>query len=612
MRNHNYGAVLLVALAALVSGVGALSGAPQALAAAPAFTVVDANGNTTPDYIDSDNATHYDVTTIVGAGSDMVVVGIDAATTWNLTGPNAGTISAGGYSSITFSGIGSLVAGDDDDRFVFLTASTGLSIDGGLGTNTLDYSSRTANVSINLAFGSASGTSGVSYVQNVIGGAGADSLTGDGSDNVFTGGPGKDIITGGGGLDTVAETRDADLTLTNTGLTVGGVPEDMLSGIEAARLTGGPANNTLNALTFSGEAVLDGGDGNDTLRGGSGADVLIGGEGDDAMIGNGGSDQFTGGPGTNTITESGTSGDADTIVETCDSDFELTDTGLVWSEGKDQAGVGTFLGNIEKLDLTGGPGDNDFSISVGAGGSISVEGGEGYDSLILDPESAAVELVANGLAVPSCGQYTTYMAVEAVRVVGLIDMPADMTVAATSSAGATVDFTVTADNPLDPLVVSCDPASGSSFPVGTTTVHCTATDTDGNAVSDSFTVTVTPFVAPTISWSGFLQPINADGSSVFKLKSTVPVKFALTGDSAGVTDLAAKFYYVKVDNGVTGDEVEAVITSAATAGNLFRYDPASGQYIFNWGTKGLTSGTYRIRVDLGDGVATHTVLVSLK
>jgi hypothetical protein len=612
MRNHNYGAVLLVALAALVSGVGALSGAPQALAAAPAFTVVDANGNTTPDYIDSDNATHYDVTTIVGAGSDMVVVGIDAATTWNLTGPNAGTISAGGYSSITFSGIGSLVAGDDDDRFVFLTASTGLSIDGGLGTNTLDYSSRTANVSINLAFGSASGTSGVSYVQNVIGGAGADSLTGDGSDNVFTGGPGKDIITGGGGLDTVAETRDADLTLTNTGLTVGGVPEDMLSGIEAARLTGGPANNTLNALTFSGEAVLDGGDGNDTLRGGSGADVLIGGEGDDAMIGNGGSDQFTGGPGTNTITESGTSGDADTIVETCDSDFELTDTGLVWSEGKDQAGVGTFLGNIEKLDLTGGPGDNDFSISVGAGGSISVEGGEGYDSLILDPESAAVELVANGLAVPSCGQYTTYMAVEAVRVVGLIDMPADMTVAATSSAGATVDFTVTADNPLDPLVVSCDPASGSSFPVGTTTVHCTATDTDGNAVSDSFTVTVTPFVAPTISWSGFLQPINADGSSVFKLKSTVPVKFALTGDSDGVTDLAAKFYYVKVDNGVTGDEVEAVITSAATAGNLFRYDPASGQYIFNWGTKGLTSGTYRIRVDLGDGVATHTVLVSLK
>ena len=46
-------------------------------------------------------------------------------------------------------------------------------------------------------------------------------------------------------------------------------------------------------------------------------------------------------------------------------------------------------------------------------------------------------------------------------------------------------------------------------------------------------------------------------------------------------------------------------------GNLFRYDPASGQYIFNWGTKGLTSGTYQLRVDLGDGSG-HVVFASLK
>ena len=191
----------------------------------------------------------------------------------------------------------------------------------------------------------------------------------------------------------------------------------------------------------------------------------------------------------------------------------------------------------------------------------------------------------------------------------VLHLPADLTVRATSAAGALVDFSATAEDAVDGAVaVTCDPASGSVFPIGSTTVDCRASDAAGNTVSGSFTVTVS---SATHGWTGFLQPINADGSSVFKLKSTVPVKFALTGDSAGIADLAAGFYCAKVSSGVAGDEVEAVSTSAASTGNLFRYDPLSGQYIFNWGTKGLTVGTYRIRVDLGDGVA-HTVLVSLK
>jgi hypothetical protein len=36
----------------------------------------------------------------------------------------------------------------------------------------------------------------------------------------------------------------------------------------------------------------------------------------------------------------------------------------------------------------------------------------------------------------------------------------------------------------------CSAASGSTFPIGTTTVTCTATDTSGNTASCSFTVTV--------------------------------------------------------------------------------------------------------------------------
>jgi hypothetical protein len=61
-------------------------------------------------------------------------------------------------------------------------------------------------------------------------------------------------------------------------------------------------------------------------------------------------------------------------------------------------------------------------------------------------------------------------------------MPAEpITTVATSPDGAFVSYVVTASDP-DSAVASlaCVPASGSEFPIGTTTVVCTATDTHGN------------------------------------------------------------------------------------------------------------------------------------
>ena len=84
------------------------------------------------------------------------------------------------------------------------------------------------------------------------------------------------------------------------------------------------------------------------------------------------------------------------------------------------------------------------------------------------------------------------------------------------------------------------------FPLGTTTVTCTATDKAGNTGTESFTVTVTA------AWSNVLQPVNADGSSIFKLGSTVPVKFQLTGASAGITNLSARLYLQRIGAGTTG------------------------------------------------------------
>jgi hypothetical protein len=116
---------------------------------------------------------------------------------------------------------------------------------------------------------------------------------------------------------------------------------------------------------------------------------------------------------------------------------------------------------------------------------------------------------------------------------------------------------------------------------------------------------------PTYTWSGILQPINADGSSVFKLKSTVPVKFQLTGASAGITNAVATLTLAKISATATGTDIEAVSTAAATTGNTFRYDATSGQYIFNLATKDLSTGTWRLTIDLHDGVS-RTVNISLK
>jgi hypothetical protein len=68
--------------------------------------------------------------------------------------------------------------------------------------------------------------------------------------------------------------------------------------------------------------------------------------------------------------------------------------------------------------------------------------------------------------------------------------PPDMVVDATDEAGAVVSFSVTAADACSTLTVACVPPSGSTFPVGTTSVTCTATDAAGNTNGCGFNVTV--------------------------------------------------------------------------------------------------------------------------
>ncbi len=72
-----------------------------------------------------------------------------------------------------------------------------------------------------------------------------------------------------------------------------------------------------------------------------------------------------------------------------------------------------------------------------------------------------------------------------------LQLPGPVSVPATSPAGEVVDYEVTAADDTDPdPAVTCAPPSGSTFPIGDTTVECTATDASGNEATGSFTVHV--------------------------------------------------------------------------------------------------------------------------
>ena len=94
-----------------------------------------------------------------------------------------------------------------------------------------------------------------------------------------------------------------------------------------------------------------------------------------------------------------------------------------------------------------------------------------------------------------------------------LNLPADITVPQNIPAGAVVNFVATATDLVDasPTVV-CVPPSGSTFPVGTTTVNCSATDDYSNTANGSFNVNVFAWTAGTFTsvggYDGSLLELN--------------------------------------------------------------------------------------------------------
>lgn len=267
------------------------------------------------------------------------------------------------------------------------------------GEDTIDLSLYSAASIINLAPGSFSSANGLknnisiaygALIENAIGGAGGDTITGNDADNVLTGNAGSDTLIGGAGNDTLIGGERSDnlqggsgddvivlqaddalpldkIDAGETGETTGdvllvlGSTDVVLSYFDAAKAGieiwsgnghGVQGSNWGDSLDFtalvsvSGLAYIDGALGDDRiwgtkfaddLRGNSGDDWLYGGPGEDKLDGGKGRDELDGGADNDTLT--GGAGD-DRFVYKADGGgdviFDFT------------AGAG----NIDELDLT--------------------------------------------------------------------------------------------------------------------------------------------------------------------------------------------------------------------------------------------------------------------
>jgi len=113
--------------------------------------------------------------------------------------------------------------------------------------------------------------------------------------------------------------------------------------------------------------------------------------------------------------------------------------------------------------------------------------------------------------------------------VPILFLPGTIMANATSSQGAIVIYTVNASDPDNPdglPTVTCTPSSGSVFPIGATTVVCTASDASGNSASGIFSVIVVDRTPPVLYLPGTIiaHATSSLGAIVnYTVSSTDPI-----------------------------------------------------------------------------------------
>ncbi|WP_170348571.1 MULTISPECIES: M10 family metallopeptidase [Ruegeria] len=231
---------------------------------------------------------------MVGNGGNDLIAGGNGNDT--IKGGQGNDFLIGGQGNDTLTG------GNGLDNFIIKDSDGNDTITGGLGIDTLSFngsSAATVDLSVTTAQDTGYGMDTITLVENAVGTAQDDQLTGDDLANTFIGNDGNDTLDGQKGAD----------------LLQGGVGKDTISG--------GNGWDTLRG--GNGSDIIDGGLGNDAIFGGKGIDTIIGGAGVDTMTGGIGTDTFV----FNDITDSGTKGSlADKITDFTQGEDKIDLSGI--------------------------------------------------------------------------------------------------------------------------------------------------------------------------------------------------------------------------------------------------------------------------------------------
>ncbi|QNM95695.1 calcium-binding protein [Chitinimonas koreensis] len=246
-------------------------------------------------------------------------------------------------------------------------------LDGGAGSDTASYADSTAALTVNLAVTTAqdtgaAGSDTLTNIENLIGGSGNDSLTGNALANRLDGGKGSDTLTGGAGNDTYVVDAAGDMVV-ETSMLASEI-DTVVAKISGYTLAANVENLVLDGgLTGSGNAL------NNLLTGNAGNNIFNAAAGDDTLIGGLGNDILDGGAGSDTASYA----DSTAAVTVSLAITTAQDTGAAGSD---------TLSNIE--NLLGGSGNDSLSGNAqanrldGGKGSDTLTGGAGNDTYVVD------------------------------------------------------------------------------------------------------------------------------------------------------------------------------------------------------------------------------------
>jgi hypothetical protein len=330
----------------------------------------------------------------INGGGINVLAGPNVNNTWAITSTNGGTLDG----NVTFSEVQNLTGGTNTDNFVFSNGAgvTG-AINGGGGSDTLDYHLYQTGVTVNLLAGTATGTGSVVNVHTVIGSPYNDSITCDNAGDVIYLGGGKDSVAGGTGLDIFVL---AAKQLSGTNITGGGGA--ILFGANTTNtwtITSAGGGTVNGKVTFIGIAQLMGGAANDTFKFKPGGSIP---------------GTIDGGAGTNTLDYSGNGGAAIKVDLADDSAPDI----LGGAPGGFRNIRGLVGSTATTNTLIGPNGNNAWSINGANAGKVNsfsykavqnLVGGSGVDVFALSPAGSETSISGGG-APPGQGDWLDYSA----------------------------------------------------------------------------------------------------------------------------------------------------------------------------------------------------------